>query len=280
MSLPADDHVHSRFSWDAFAGDMEGTCRRAVDLGLPAVSFTEHVDFEAWSAPPGGWRWPEGVRGTIDGHGRFLGAPLEVEAYVAEVARCRDLFPALTIRTGIELDAGHRYPQEVADLLRTGFDRVVGSVHALADLADPGQFLEVSSAFAQRTAVDVVLAYLEQVREMVASDVRFEVLGHVDYPLRHWPAGLEVPWPELEEPLRHTLSVLAASGRALEVNTSLPLDLRIVRWWCEAGGDAVAFGSDAHSPGELGQRFREVARAVESAGFRPADDPTALWGRA
>ncbi len=77
--------------------------------------------------------------------------------------------------------------------------------------------------------------------------------------------------------MRHTLSVLAASGRALEVNTSLPLDLRVVRWWREEGGRDLAFGSDAHSPGELARRFGEVAPAVEALGFRPAADPTQLW---
>ena len=43
--LPADSHVHSQWSWDALAGSMEGTCRRAVEIGLPAVAFTEHADF-------------------------------------------------------------------------------------------------------------------------------------------------------------------------------------------------------------------------------------------
>ncbi|WP_432562887.1 PHP domain-containing protein [Kineococcus sp. SYSU DK003] len=279
MPLPSDDHVHSQFSWDAVTGDLEGTCRRAVDLGLPAVSFTEHVDLQAWSAPPGGWNWPAGVRGTIDGHGRFLAAPLEVEVYVAEVARCRELFPGLTIRLGIELDAGHRHPREVGELLRTGFERVVGSVHALADLQEPGRFVEVDAAYAQRRPVDVVLAYLAEVDDMVRADTPFHVLGHLDYPLRHWPAGVEVPWADLEEPVRETLRTLAASGRALEVNTSLPLDRRVVRWWHEAGGDAVSFGSDAHSPGELARRFRDVSRVVQAAGFAPTDDPTQLWGR-
>lgn len=284
--LPADDHVHSRFSWDAVEGDLEGTCRRAVELGLPAVSFTEHVDLTAWAAPPGGWAWPPGVRGSIDGHGRFLAAPLDVEAYRAAVERCRGLFPDLLVRCGIELSEGHWHPEAVRELLGAGptgggFDRVVGSVHTLDDLRTPGEHVEVDAGYTQRAALDVVLAYLTEVRAMVAADTPFEVLGHVDYPLRHWPreAG-PPPWDAIEDQARHTLSVLAASGRALEVNTSLPMDLRLVRWWHEAGGDAVSFGSDAHSPADLARRFREVAAAVTACGFRPADDPTALWGRA
>src|SRR3712207_2745219 len=50
--LPADDHVHSEWSWDAVAGDMDATCARAVELGLGAVSFTEHVDLGRGVVPP------------------------------------------------------------------------------------------------------------------------------------------------------------------------------------------------------------------------------------
>ena len=47
-TLPTDNHVHSQFSWDAFLGDMERTCERAVRIGLPSRAFTEHADF-SWS---------------------------------------------------------------------------------------------------------------------------------------------------------------------------------------------------------------------------------------
>jgi histidinol-phosphatase (PHP family) len=43
-SLPPDNHVHSQFSWDALAGSMEATYERAVQIGLPALAFTEHAD--------------------------------------------------------------------------------------------------------------------------------------------------------------------------------------------------------------------------------------------
>jgi histidinol-phosphatase (PHP family) len=35
--------------WAAPEDSMERTCARAVQLGLPAVAFTEHVD---WNAVP------------------------------------------------------------------------------------------------------------------------------------------------------------------------------------------------------------------------------------
>jgi histidinol-phosphatase (PHP family) len=51
--LPADSHTHSEWSWDARArgiGSMRNSCSRAVELGLPAIAFTEHQDFASWVA--------------------------------------------------------------------------------------------------------------------------------------------------------------------------------------------------------------------------------------
>jgi histidinol-phosphatase (PHP family) len=48
MSLPADSHVHSEWSWDSPNGSMERTCAQAAELGLPAVAFTDHMDFTVW----------------------------------------------------------------------------------------------------------------------------------------------------------------------------------------------------------------------------------------
>jgi len=52
MGLAGDGHVHSEWSWDVGLGDphshaaglMGSMCRRAVQIGLPALAFTEHLD--------------------------------------------------------------------------------------------------------------------------------------------------------------------------------------------------------------------------------------------
>ena len=46
---PADNHVHSQWSHDTGPrASMAAACARAVRLGLPAVAFTEHLDFTEW----------------------------------------------------------------------------------------------------------------------------------------------------------------------------------------------------------------------------------------
>ncbi|HEY0533360.1 MAG TPA: hypothetical protein VGD29_17360 [Actinoplanes sp.] len=72
----------------------------------------------------------------------------------------------------------------------------------------------------------------------------------------------------------------AQSGRALEVNTRLPLHATVLTWWHEEGGDAITFGSDAHLPALVGHGFAEAAQMAEAHGFRPGKNPYDIWGRA
>ena len=116
---------------------------------------------------------------------------------------------------------------------------------------------------------------------MIEASDMFAVLAHVDYPVREWPAAAGPYDPgAFEEEYREVLRALAGTSRALEVNTTVPLHPRIVRWWHEAGGDAIAFGSDAHDPGALARGFSDVAAMVEAHGFRPGRDPHDIWMRA
>jgi histidinol-phosphatase (PHP family) len=157
-------------------------------------------------------------------------------------------------------------------------------VHALPDLhaqpADSHAHIEVSQAYEQRSPIDVVRAYLFEVTALADSDQPFAVLAHLNYPLRSWPATAPPPSPEdLEDEHRAALEALAASGRALETNTNLPLAPRILQWWREAGGEAVSFGSDAHEPDRLAREFHHAAAMVAAHGFRPGPAPYELWGR-
>jgi len=51
----------------------------------------------------------------------------------------------------------------------------------------------------------------------------------------------------------------------------------LLRWWREAGGTAVSFGSDAHQPWRVGDRFKLAVDVVEAAGFRAGRDRFDFW---
>jgi histidinol-phosphatase (PHP family) len=97
-ALPADSHVHSQWSWDALAGSMEETCRRAVEIGLPALAFTEHAEFTPWLLPPD-HKTPEQWRRLVS-DGVLTPPPLDLGGYLACLQRCRERFAGLRILSG------------------------------------------------------------------------------------------------------------------------------------------------------------------------------------
>jgi hypothetical protein len=120
----------------------------------------------------------------------------------------------------------------------------------------------------------VVREHLTDVTTMVEQSDIFSVLAHIDYPVRSWPAERAGPFDPaaFEDEFRAALRATAQSGRALEINTRLPLHGTILTWWHQEGGDAVTFGSDAHIPSLIGHGFAEAAHMAEAYGFRPRQE--------
>jgi histidinol-phosphatase (PHP family) len=289
--LPPDDHTHSEWSWDAVNGSMERSCARAVELGLPSIAFTEHVDLARWHIAPEhqpamrrGEYGPVGQRivARVAADNCYDAPPVDVDGYLASVERCRRRFPGLRIVTGLELGEPHWFADRCKALLATGaFERVLGSLHTLEV---GGRLWEVNGVYRSLdenglVPEDVIRLYLADAVRMVESSDLFAVLAHIDYPVRRFPTGGPFDPTPFEEEHRAVLRALARSGRALEVNTRLPLDARIVRWWYEVGGDAVSFGSDAHEPTAVASGFAEAAAMVEAQGFHPGRTPLDFWTR-
>jgi histidinol-phosphatase (PHP family) len=268
-----DNHVHTHFSWDTPDGStMLRACERAVALGLPAIAFTEHLDFTVWR---------DDDRATADGlvdRHHAQQTPIDVDGYADELAEARDRFPDLRIWSGIEAGEPHLFGASLGDhLRRSPVDRVLGSLHSLPD---DGRLVGVTRLLWQDPDA-TMRRYLAELLDMVQSSDVFQVLAHCDFPRRYWPGGthryLE---KDFEEEYRAVFRALAGSGRALEVNTSSPLaSADQVRWFREEGGDAVSFGSDAHQPERVGDRFDLAVDVVEAAGFRPGKDRFDFWRR-
>lgn len=282
MTLPADAHVHSEWSWDtggpesAAVGSMRRTCERAVRIGLPAVIFTEHLDFDGWLIDREDVEEPE--QQLITERGRLEPPPLDVLRYLEEVDRCRHDFPGLRILTGVEYGQPHLFDDQATGLLDLGsLDRVNGSLHTLeidGDRAEP------FTLFRRWPADKVIIEYLAEVPRMIAGSDSFACFTHIDYAVRFWPAEAEGPFDpaRFEEPFRAAMRAIAGSGRALELNTR-QLWSWIPQWWAEEGGRAVSFGSDAHTPETLADGLPQAAIMAEHFGFKPGRKPEDFWTR-
>lgn len=260
----ADLHVHSEWSWDAPRGAMEATCAQAQELGLKAIAFTEHADYSELCE----------------------GARLDVDGYLDAVDRCRKRFPGLSILTGVELGEPHRHLMEVADVLRRGrFDTVLGSVHSVLVKGATLEFSELGSAPAIEPEA-LMPAYCEELVALIDRSIPFEILAHLEYPRRFWPAT----WPRYQSShyrdlIQEVLTAAARRGLALEFNTTrggspdrcLCPAPEVLRWWREVGGTSVSFGSDAHDPTKVGAGLEGAARLASQAGFEPSLARVGIW---
>src|SRR5262249_709825 len=148
----------------------EASCRRAIELGLPAIAFTDHADF---------------VKVHPDQY------CVDITGYLAAVEDCRIKFPDLRILSGVELGEPHWFPQETEAILTAGpLERIHGSVHCIRL---DGALLDASDFRKQEPGFDVRRAtreYFNEVLAMVELGQPFETLTHLDYPKRYWPEGV------------------------------------------------------------------------------------------
>jgi len=279
LVLPADQHVHTQWSPDAPQGSMRAACVRAVEIGLPAVTFTDHADLTTLVVSDEAAEYIRMVGGQVT-DGTYRPPPLDVAGYLECVQQCRREFAGrLQVAAGVELGDPHLHPAAAAAVAGSGFALIVGSVHSLRREAG---FADAADRYADVPPGEVVREYLAEVTVMAESPADFAVLAHVNYAARYWPPGQgNYSSADFEAEYRTALRTLARSGRAMEINTSgwLPLDANLLTWWREEGGQAVSFGSDAHDPLTIGREFASAAALAQAAGFGPGRRGPGLWER-
>ena len=89
VALPSDSHVHSEWSWDARAvGSMEQSCARAIETGLPAIAFTEHLDHTMWRIELEGPYAMDHLTAIAGPDGMLTPPAFDAAGYLEAIARC------------------------------------------------------------------------------------------------------------------------------------------------------------------------------------------------
>jgi histidinol-phosphatase (PHP family) len=249
--IPFDYHIHTSFSPDS-PTDPEEYCRRAVELGIPEIGFSEHWDVNPY----------EDSSVT-----HFL----QPEAWWQEVTRLRELFAGwLVVRAGIEVGEPHIYKSDTASMLSTlPFDYVLGSVHFVGE-----HMMFDEDYFRLHTADEVYLSYFAELEKMVL-DADLDIVAHFDIPARTAKPILGYDITRYKQPIRAVLKLVIQRDLALDVNVSglrkpaanLMPDPLILNWYHDMGGKYLTLGSDAHHLDQLGLNLDQAIRAIRAAGF-------------
>ncbi len=247
-SMLYETHMHTPLCRHA-EGEVGSYAAVAEQRGLTGVIVTCHNPL------------PDGFSGDV----RM--AEDEMPLYLRLVADAREAWRGrMDVRLGMECD----YYPRFEDYLRrqtaaADFDYLLGSVHA---------HLRVwRDAFEPTSPDALVELYCQQLR-CVAECGLFDAVAHPELLLSKKCLPADYEPRRFLDALDRTLSAVAATGVAMELNTSaglasergrgyMPDLLRLYR----QHGLAVVIGSDAHTPRRVAEGWPLALRILAEAGF-------------
>lgn len=248
-----DLHSHTDNSQD---GMYSATymCEAAVSAGLRALAITDHFDCDHFED----YRLDRSARQSM-----------------FAIKKAKSVFSGkLLVVAGIELG------QPLANLsaaeygLGLNFDFVLGSLHALPGKED---FYYLDYSLPENNPAEIMKEHFENVKKLVDWG-NFDSLAHLTYPMRYIRQRCE-KFPDMEDykdDIRDIFKMLAAKGKALEINTS-DLFRRIyetvpskdlVAFFKECGGERITIGSDAHDFRNVGSGISEAMDMAKECGFQ------------
>ena len=266
----ADMHTHSFFSPDADReASIEAMARRASELGLYALTVTDHCDCNYWlTAEEGSYPDYQQNDSMMFGAGEY--APASIEAVTA----LREQYPIL--RCGTELGQLVQAPKEAALMAADPrLDFVIGSLHMNAGRPD-FYWIEYNKMDTSEVYTLLDDYFAEELETCRTAD--FDILGHLTYPLRSIVGeyGIQVDMSRYEDVIREIFCTLIEKGRGIEINTAglrrklaqPSPTLEYVKLYRSLGGEILTLGSDAHRISDIGAGLREAAELAKEAGFR------------
>jgi histidinol-phosphatase (PHP family) len=222
---------------------------RAVLLGIDVYGFADHAPL---------WYFDEEYR---------MGRE-ELEEYEREIRQlAAEYRHRIEVLVGYEVDFTPR-SKFFNPILDRPVDYLIGSVHFLDRWGfDNPKFIHL---WRERDVDEVYREYFEVVLEMVKSG-HFQIVGHIDlvkvFGYRPSVKCEELVAPVLEEAKRRGVAVeLNSAGWRKPVREQYPSE-EILGLMREVGVD-ITFGSDAHSPDQVGYRLEELVQLAKKFGWR------------
>lgn len=275
----SDFHMHSEFSSDSDA-PMEDMIKRAIQLGLKQICFTDHMDYD----------YPKlALDKTSGSEEKYLDFLFDANSYMRQLNQLKNTYAEqIEILAGVELGLQkHIQPQVKQLMAQHDFDFIIGSSHLLYG-DDPYYatfWQKLRNQLGQPDTIDLdqlivkkaIRDYFENILQNIALFPWFQVYGHLDYIVRYAPC--KDKYYHVEEYMDIVdaiLKELISQNRGIELNTSgLKSGLKtanphttILKRYRELGGEIITIGSDAHSPSYIAYEFDRAKAFLLECNFK------------
>lgn len=229
-----DLHVHTHHSDDSKIS-MEQYCKKAIEIGIKVICFTDHVD-----------------NNPVDpGCGKF-----NANKYFEEFNKFKEKYKNdLILLSGVEFSEPHIYQKEFENIKKYKFDYIIGSIHFFYN------DMLLSKMVLENIPIELVYEnYWDQMEKMVEYG-GFNSIGHFDFPKRYFNKLIYD-----EKRIERILKKAVKNNLILEINTS---SLRkgckdcmpgydILEIYYKVGGRNLTIGADSHKLEDLGENFQEA----------------------
>ncbi|MBF0484306.1 MAG: histidinol-phosphatase HisJ [Candidatus Omnitrophica bacterium] len=249
--IKSDYHIHTSLCGHA-DGEPSEYAEQALKMGLTEIGFSDHAPLVALNDPS--------VSMQLDQLPRYHKMIADViQAYKGK----------LNIKIGIEADFFPGYEDKTREILNAyPYDYVLGSVHYMEKWGfdDPIQ----RQIWDEKDVNEVYREYYQLLRASAQSKL-FDIIAHVDLVKKfgHRPSQ------NLTDEVIKTASVFKDTGVAIEINTSglrkPAKEIYPALWTLEIyakAGVPIVFGSDSHSPDQVGKDFDKAAALAIKAGYK------------
>jgi histidinol-phosphatase (PHP family) len=270
-----DGHTHTQFCKHGNGEHLVRYLNRALELGFTKYTVTEHPPL------PEGWLQDKDIA-------RTLAMPMEeLQPYLDHVWSLKETYQTrgLQVQVGLELDYLQGAESFTWALLEHAHDRIeeaIISVHYLPgrggmrciDLS-PEDFHEGILTY-YGTMDNVLSEYYHHVAQAILFAAKLPIptrIGHINLIRKFAQALPEFSVDIMTQRLAQIKQLLHATGVGVDVNTA---GLRkptcqepyVPEWFvrqCIADGIECVFGSDAHSPSDVGAGWDWFAQCVTTS---------------
>ena len=230
-------------------GTIDEYLQRAIALGIDVYGFSEHAPMD------------------FDPHYRL--AFEEMEAYRHDVLEAQEKYKdKIDILFGYEVDY---LPGHIDDrVLGADVDYFIGSVHFIDKWSfDNPEFL---SGWKDRDVDEIWIAYFEAI-EAMAKYGRFDIVGHLDL----IKVFKYLPKHDIRLLAKDALKAIKKANMVLELNAAglrKPIgEIYPSKLLLEEAFELeipITFGSDAHTPEQVGFAYEEVTALAREVGYTKA----------